>query len=132
MTMWQPWRVLVCWSATTGIAERNAATHYADQKLLSSYAESFDDYLAAKAYFDLHEEYLVLQPGPHEEQWNYAFAASSSSRLDAILHFRKSISGVHRMLMQTPYSVQSQVRKEVRSNAVVYDELNRGSIHSTP
>ncbi len=112
--------------------ERNAATHYADQRLLSSYAEGFDDCLAARAYFDLHENCLALQAGPHEEQWNYAFAVSSSSRLDAIRYFRKSANRTHWMLMTTPYSVRSQVRKEVKANAAVHDELNRDSIHSTP
>ena len=99
--------------------ERNAAGHYVPQKLEASHLISFDDYAAARAYFDRQEE-SIDRTYESTEQINFLSVGSAISRRGAERRYKKH---GERMLVRTPYSVISQIRKEWREELQERAEL---------
>ena len=92
----------------------------------SSYVHSFDDYLAAKAFFDLHESYNLHPHYENQQGINYVYAVPAFTASSAEAKMTKTRHHKARLLIETPFSALSNLKKYWDAERKTREELKAG------
>ena len=81
------------------------------KKIESSYNHHFDDFQAAKAFFELHESYTFPPQYEDRQQINYVYAVPARSAQSANRKMTKKRHHEAMLLVETPYSSIRELKR---------------------
>jgi hypothetical protein len=77
----------------------------------SSHLNYFDDYLAARAFFDFHDQYAAFPSYENRQQINYIYAVPALTAKRACAKMTKRVHHEAKLLMETPFSTLSKLKQ---------------------
>jgi hypothetical protein len=93
------------------------------KKIKNFYVHHFDDYLAARAFFDLNEGSGATPSYEDQQNINYLYAVSAITADGASKKMSKKVHHQARLLVETPHSSLSALRKHWDEERKVRAEL---------
>lgn len=81
------------------------------KKIESYHPHCFDEYLAARAFFDLHESYARIPTYEDRQQINYLYAVPAFTSGLALTKMTKRVHHAAKLLISTPRSTIDDLRR---------------------
>jgi hypothetical protein len=81
------------------------------KKIESSHLHHFDDYLAARAFFDLHESYGARPYYENQQNINYIYAVPALTAKMASVKMANKVHHSANLLIETPFSTLSVLKR---------------------
>jgi hypothetical protein len=101
------------------------------KQIESSYVHHFDDYSAAKAFRDLHDSYAAFPQYEDRQNINYLYAVPAPTAAGASRKMAKKVHYQAKLLVETPHSMLSALKKHWDEERKARVELERFEAEQT-
>jgi hypothetical protein len=92
----------------------------------STHVHYFDDYAAARAFYDLHNTYAAIPMYENQQNINYLYAIPSFTAKRAGAKMTKKVHREAKLLAETPSSILSQLKRHWDEERKARSECENG------